>query len=146
MKRLDPTAGYAALKAVELSTESLAGSLLKELRQFAIYSPDTATLCGLDADPQSREPVGLSGGRLAEAYKDVLAGLPMPDQVKLRVSVLNLIDWANGLGTAGPDSVPVSKNIPQPTRIMRFRDRFMVEGRDYFPVMMPVKGLSTSYL
>lgn len=42
--RLDPTAGYVALKAVELEEESAASSLLKELRQFAIYSPDTATL------------------------------------------------------------------------------------------------------
>lgn len=128
--RLDPTAGYAALKAVELPEGSLAGSLLKELRQFAIYSPDTATLRGLDTDPQSREPVGLSGGRLAEAVRDVFWGLPVPDRAVLHQSVLHLIDWANNLGTAGPDSVPVSKNIPQPTRIMRFRDRFMVEGRN----------------
>lgn len=128
--RLDPYSGYAALKAVELPEESPAGRLLNELRQFAIYSPDTATLRGLDTDPQSREPVGLSGGRLAEAVRDIFKGFLSPDSHKIHTSILHLIDWANGLGAAGPDSVPVSKNIPQPTRILRFRDRFMVEGRN----------------
>lgn len=130
---LDPTAGYTALKAVELSEESSAGRLLKELRQFAIYSPDTATLRGLDSDPQSREPIGLSGGRLAEAVNAVFTNTKILRQEGLNLygSVLGLIDWANMLGATGPGSVPVSKNIPQPTRILRFRDRFMLEGRNY---------------
>jgi predicted ATPase len=126
--RLDPTAGYTALKAVEIPEESSPGRLLKELRQYAIYSPDTATLRGLDIDPQSREPVGLSGGRLAEAVRDIFVHSKKPELFK---SVLELIDWANGLGDTGPGSVPVSKNIPQPTRILRFRDRFMADGRNY---------------
>lgn len=126
--RLDPTAGYTALKAVEIPEESSPGRLLKELRQYAIYSPDTATLRGLDIDPQSREPVGLSGGRLAEAVRDIIVHSKKPELFK---SVLELIDWANGLGDTGPGSVPVSKNIPQPTRILRFRDRFMADGRNY---------------
>lgn len=129
---LDPTSGYTALKAVELPEESLAGRLLKELRQFAIFAPDTATLRGIDTDPQSREPVGLSGGRLAEAVKDIFGRLhPFPDQAsELYESVLELIDWADVVVSTSPDAVPVSKNIPQPTRILRFRDRFMAEGRN----------------
>lgn len=128
--RLDPYAGYAALKSVELLEESSAGKLLKELRQFAIYSPDTATLRGLDSDPQSREPVGLSGGRLAEAVQDIYMPLSHAERVEFFGSLLGLIDWANGLGAGRPNEVPVSKNIPQPTRILRFRDRFMAEGRN----------------
>jgi predicted ATPase len=128
--RLDPYSGYAALKAVELPEESLAGKLLKELRQFAIYSPDTATLRGLNTDPQSREPVGLSGGRLAEAVRDVLMQVPHAEKAEFRESALNLIDWANGLGATKTDEVPVSRNISQPIRILRFRDRFMADGRN----------------
>lgn len=132
--RLDPTAGYAALKAVELPEESLAGRLLKELRQFAIFAPDTATLRGLDKDPQSREPVGLGGGRLAEAVNGVFGRQShhhdYNDARKLYESMLELIDWADFLVATSPGSVPVSKNIPQPTRILRFRDRFMAEDRN----------------
>lgn len=130
--RLDPTAGYVALKAVELPEESPASELLRELRQYAIYSPDTATLRGLDVDPQSREPVGLNGGRLAEAVSDVFhQKMPAHDLREFSDEVLSLIDWASGLGATGPGSVPVSKNIPQPTRILRFRDRFMADGRNF---------------
>ncbi len=130
--RLDPTAGYTALKAVEISEDSSAGRLLKDLRQYAIYSPDTATLRGLDIDPQSREPVGLSGGRLAESVRDVfLKAIQQGKGRRFTEEVLELIDWADNLGASGPSSVPVSKNIPQPTRILRFRDRFMADGRNY---------------
>lgn len=130
--RLDPSSGYAALKAVELSDQSEAAKLLKALRQYAIYSPDTATLRGLDNDPQSREPIGLSGGRIAEAVRDVFMSRGDDgDYVDFVHSVLELIDWANGLGATGPNAVPVSKNIPQPTRILRFRDRFMAPGRNH---------------
>ena len=131
--RLDPTSGYTALKAVELPEESLAGRLLKELRQFAIFAPDTTTLRGLDTDSQSREPVGLRGGRLAEAVKDVFGRLHLfrDHAPELYESVLELIDWADVVVSTSPDSVPVSKNIPQPTRILRFRDRFMADGRNY---------------
>lgn len=130
--RLDPTAGYVALKAVELEADTPASRLLKELRQYAIYSPDTATLRGLDADPQSRDPVGLNGGRLAEAVNQVFTShaLSRVDIGDLTHSVLDLIGWASGLGASGPGTVPVSKNIPQPTLILRFRDRFMADSRN----------------
>jgi predicted ATPase len=130
MLHLEPTAGFTALKAVELPEESFASRLLKELRQFAIYAPDTATLRGLDADPQSREPVGLSGGRLAEAVNDVFHRFFLPTTRELYQSILELIDWTDYVTATAPGSVPVSKNIPQPTRILRFRDRFMAETRN----------------
>jgi predicted ATPase len=130
-RSLDPVAGYTALKAVELQQASPAGKLLRELRQYAIFSPDTATLRGLDTDPQSREPVGLSGGRLAEAVQDIFAtNTPHSDRSDLYDSILELIDWAGSMAVTGPSSVPVSKNIPQPKQILRFHDRFMVDGRN----------------
>jgi predicted ATPase len=132
--RLDPASGYAALKAVELAEETPASELLNDLRQFAIYSPDTATLRGLDLDPQSRKPVGLSGGRLAEATEDVLRfrrGRSPREWVDLRRAVLELIDWADSVSSSGPGAVPVSETIPQPTRILRFRDRYMAEKRNF---------------
>jgi hypothetical protein len=130
---LDPAAGYTALKAVELAEDSPASQLLADLRQFAIYSPDTATLRGLDTDPQSRTPVGLRGGRLAEAVDAVFRTPAILGQELYGIfrSVLQLIEWSDSLGSAGPGYVSVSKTIPQPTRILRFRDRFMAEGRNY---------------
>lgn len=78
---------------------------------------------------KAAEPVGLSGGRLAEAVNDVLGHILFHHgNIELYESVLELIDWADELAVTGPDAAPVSKNIPQPTRILRFRDRFMALG------------------
>ena len=125
--QLDPTSGYTALKAVELIVDSPAGLLLSELRQFAIYAPDTATLRGLDTDNQSRDPVGLAGGGLVEALDSLFGGLSDRDVYE---SVLELIDWASGIGSIYAESVPVSKSIPKQSRILHFRDRFMASGRN----------------
>lgn len=130
--RLDPTAGYTALKAVEFSPDTPASKLLADLRQYAIYSPDTATLRGLDIDRQSRDPIGLNGGRLAEAVSSFIRHT-FGDHASRAIfrSALELIGWSDGLSISGPGSVPVSKSVPQPTQILRFRDRFMADGRNY---------------
>jgi predicted ATPase len=131
---LDPTAGYTALKAVELREDSPASQLLADLRQFAIYSPDTATLRGLDTDTQARAPVGLSGGRLPEAVETLFRSprtMSRSDAQDILATALELIEWSNGLVSSGAGAVPVSESIPQPTIILRFRDRFMAEGRNF---------------
>ena len=125
--QLDPASGYTALKVVELAVDSPASLLLSELRQFAIYAPDTATLRGLDTDNQSRDPVGLAGGRLVEALDFLFGNLFDRD---IYESVLELIDWASGIGSTYAESVPVSKTIPKQSRILHFRDRFMASGRN----------------
>lgn len=140
--RLDPTAGYAALKSVELSEDSTAGKLLDSLRDYAIYSPDTGTLRGLTLDSQSREPIGLSGGGLADAVQHVFTrdlrnhhleddGDDEDHEEEVYQSVLELIGWARGLGASLASKVPISKNIPQPVRVLRFRDRYMADKRNY---------------
>jgi energy-coupling factor transporter ATP-binding protein EcfA2 len=129
--RLDPAAGYSALKAVELPVESLASKLLKELSQFAIFSPDTPTLRGLIPDSQGREPIGLHGGRLAEAVETVFKSEEIRYHAEdVYQAVIELIDWADRLAISGPNSVPVSKTIPQLQRVLRFRDRYMATGRN----------------
>lgn len=132
---LDPAAGYIALKAVELPKENHAGQLLNDLRQYAIYSPNTEILRGLISDPQSREPLGLSGGRLAEAIlRVVLTNIFEPffaDRKEVHRSLLELIDWAHELYVGPSNTVPLSKSIPQSGLILRFQDRFMQGDRDF---------------
>jgi predicted ATPase len=128
-EQLDPGAGYVALKSVELPKESGAKRLLSELRQYAIYSPDTATLRGLNTDTHSRAPVGLNGGHLAEAVRDIFGSAESrAARGDLFRSVLELIDWAQGLWTGGPGLVP--RNVHQPELVLRFKDRFMADERN----------------
>lgn len=128
---LDPAFGYTALKAVEMAPNSSASRLINELRQYAIYSPDTSTLRGLDTDPQTREPIGLGGGRLAEAVQSIMRQGPTPQLISALNSVRTMIDWMGGFVVSSPYEVPVSKNIPQPTKILRFRDKYMADKRNY---------------
>jgi predicted ATP-dependent endonuclease of OLD family len=77
-KNLKPTAGLAALKLVELEPENLAALLMQDLQEFAIYSPNTPTLRAISPDLQNREPLGLSGGRLAEAFAELKKNVLSP--------------------------------------------------------------------
>jgi len=70
---LDPEAGYAALKLAEIAPDNPASVFLKSLGAYCIYSADTPILHGWMQDPQEREPIGLGGGRLAEAVGELLA-------------------------------------------------------------------------
>ncbi|MBI2567005.1 MAG: AAA family ATPase [Candidatus Schekmanbacteria bacterium] len=128
---LDPEQGLAALKAVSLAPGSAGSSLLKELREFAIYAPNTASLRGLVSDSQSRAPVGLAGGRLAEAVEE-LRHLARGDERTEEVveDVLGLVDWVETFGAKAGASVPLSPTIPRQQRVLFFRDRFMAEGRN----------------
>lgn len=133
--RLDPTSGLTALKAVEFEEGNAANVLLDTLRDFAIFSPDTPTLRGLETDTQSRVPVGLSGGGLAEAVRDIFSNpskykLPREKFVEVYEDVIDLIGWVKGLGASSPELIPISRNIPQPKTVLRFTDRFMAEGRN----------------
>jgi energy-coupling factor transporter ATP-binding protein EcfA2 len=130
--QLDPVGGYTALKSVEIPPDSAASQLLKELRQFAIYSPDTATLRGLKNDPQSRDPIGLSGGQLAKAIAPVLLEHHpiFEDNSPLYETVLKLIDWADAWDLDIEGARPASKSVPKSAFALRFRDRYMAEGRN----------------
>lgn len=46
---------------------------LDSIKKFAIYAPSTPILRGSTSDSSSKEPLGLYGGRLGEALKEVIA-------------------------------------------------------------------------
>ncbi|WP_428261835.1 AAA family ATPase [Haliangium sp.] len=106
---LDQAQGLAALEAVKLTPTSVASQLLRGLRDFAIYAPNTSTLRGLVTDPQSRVPVGLSGGRLAEAVEDLRRLARTHEGFEDIINdVLELIDWVDVVGAKPGSSVPLS--------------------------------------
>jgi predicted ATPase len=87
---LDPQAGYAALKLAETDPENPASVFLKSLAAYSIYSADTPILHGWIKDTQEREPIGLGGGRLAEAVGELLEAGMIDATVQ---DFLACIDW-----------------------------------------------------
>jgi predicted ATPase len=86
----------------------------------------------LELDTQTREPVGLSGGNLAEAVSSLFVReLRDTDWEDTYREVIRLIGWTSGMGASSASRVPISRNIPQPKQVLRFRDRYMAEGRDF---------------
>jgi hypothetical protein len=127
----DPALGVSALKAVELERDDPASLLLHDLKEYAIYSANTPALRGVVPDPQSREPLGLSGGRLAGAVASLKKLGETDERIEEAVEeLLFCLDWVAGFDTSASASELLSPSVPQSKEILRFTDRFMVSSRN----------------
>jgi hypothetical protein len=124
---LDPAAGLAALKAVELDSDTPGAQLLRILQSYAIYSPNTPTLRGLVPDPQPRRPVGLAGGGLVNGFDYLQAWWPnaRPKDADLFHEMMELVDWVSRVDTIESD---LTRSTGRGLRVLRFVDRFMRDG------------------
>lgn len=122
--------GLAALKAVE--TASGAGlDLLNLLQGYVIFSPATSVLRGVSPETQPKKPVGLSGGDLPRAILDLLRQRKKNDRSRrICQDVLGLVDWAKSFGSGPSDALALSPAASASKRVIRFRDRFMRDGRN----------------
>ena len=128
-KNLNPKAGLAALQLVEIDRENPAAQLMQRLQDFAIYCPNTPTLRGILPDQQSRIPVGLSGGQLAEGFAALRKHLENQDQERLE-EVLDLIDWVGNIEATSHSATLLSPKVPRTKLILKFTDRFMNRSRN----------------
>lgn len=151
--KLNPEAGLIALKTVEMTECEHALALVSDLRDFAVYTPDTPTLRGIVPDGQQRQPVGLSGGKLANALSEVLKErtivnmrrrllLNRKETVireldasldylnKVHDDALHLIEWAKTYDTFSASGMPLSPSVVSTEKVIRFTDRFMKPGRN----------------
>ncbi|MEN8220733.1 MAG: AAA family ATPase [Pseudomonadota bacterium] len=118
--------GLAALKLVEADENSPAAVLINLLRNYAVYTPNTPVLRGIIPDQQTREPVGLSGGRLAEALKELQSLVSKNELIEDAFDeILALIDWINDFDTTSNVNAMLSPSIARPKNVIRFSDRFM---------------------
>jgi len=131
-KNLNPQAGLAALKMVELETDNTAAQLMRALQEFAIYCPNTPTLRGINPDQQSRLPVGLNGGQLAEAFELLRKHLESQGDEGDAIldQVLGLIDWVADVGTTSQAGSLLSPKVPRSKHLLKFTDRFMQKSRN----------------
>ena len=127
----NPEAGLAALVAVNRKPGDPALALLESLRNYAIYSPNTAVLRGIVQDFQLREPVGLSGGGLPNAIGALfLRNLGSKNKAHPLDEIMGMIDWARGIGFAPSAHMPLSPSAAASKWVVRFRDRYMAEKRN----------------
>lgn len=123
---LAATAGLAALKLVEMAEDDPASKLLRALQSYAIYCPNTPALRATVPDPQSRTPVGLSGGALAEGFEALKRtwGDDVYDEI------LELIDWVSDVSATETAGALLSPSVPRSKHVLKFTDRFMASNRN----------------
>ncbi|MDP2828857.1 MAG: AAA family ATPase [Sulfuricellaceae bacterium] len=128
-RNLTPTAGLAALRLVEVATDRPAADLMQRIQNFAIYSPNTPTLRAMVGDPQSRNPVGLAGGRLAEGFAEFRKSVLDHDD-DLLDSVFELVDWVADIQTTSSAGSLLSPSVARTKEVLKFTDRFMRKSRN----------------
>jgi energy-coupling factor transporter ATP-binding protein EcfA2 len=123
---LEESAGLAALKLVELNADDPASLLMKTLQGYSIYTPNTPALRATAQDPQTRPPVGLVGGGLAEGFE----ALKRTVDTELLDDALELIDWVSEVGATDAAGALISPSVPRAKQVLKFTDRFMVPSRN----------------
>ena len=107
--------------------------IAEDFSAYGIFQPNTITLRGTAPDTNQTTPIGLNGGRLAEAIKtlihseddDVYFGnLYMED-------ILDMIDWASDITVAAPKKSNINANVPTTRDIIEFTDRYMKETAQF---------------
>ncbi len=130
-EKLNPEQGLAALRSAERQPGDPGLELLSLLRRFVIYSPTTAVLRGTSLDTQLFPPVGLSGGQLPNAIRDVLLyRAKNPHARRVCGEALRLIDWAKSFGAAQAAHMPLSPSAAASPLVIQFKDKFMSPGRN----------------
>lgn len=129
---LNPENGLAALEMVKLKKSDPAFRLMRRLQEFVIYSPTTPVLRDGSKEGEPRQPLGLSGGRLPEAVQELIERR-QTDRLADRVGneVVGLIDWIDEFNSGPANSLPLSLAASSAPRVVRFKDRYMREGRNY---------------
>ena len=103
---------------------------IEPFRNYAIYQPFTAALRGIIPDPQQAIPIGLNGGRLAEALEEIIyehdGDFYLGDAYSIYADeVLEVIDWADSIRISSPSKERVNSAVPVSRRVLEFKDRFL---------------------
>ncbi len=112
-------------------TETLNGHRCRKMGQYiekyGIYQPDTPTLRGIVADTTQVSPIGLNGGRMADALKEILKSTD--GDMKLGTlyveDILDMIDWASGFDITAPKKANLNPGVPSTRQVIEFKDRFL---------------------
>ncbi len=109
---------------------------IEPFRNYAIYQPFTAALRGTAPDPQQTIPVGLSGGRLAEALDEIIHEedgdyLVGNDSDVYLDDILEVIDWADSISIGVPTKERVNAAVSVSRRVLEFRDKYLKESTKF---------------
>ena len=101
--------------------------IAKYFENYGIFQPNTLTLRGTLPDSVPLTPIGLNGGRLAEAIEDMICeedGDRMFGSMYMD-DILELIDWASDISVNVPSKTRVNSSVPMTRQVIEFTDNFL---------------------
>ncbi len=101
-----------------------------DLRNYVIYTPTTPVLRGIQPDIMPSDPLGLLGGRLAEAVEDILDLKNERFGKSDLDEVLDLLYWVDEFDITAPSRELLSPFVPSLRSLVRFRDCWMDPRRN----------------
>ena len=128
VEQYDNSVGMFMLEPNEALTK--ARSYVDSLRNYAIYQPSTPVLRGILSDYAQLNPLGLSGGRLAEAIEEIMYYQAFDQNYRddsLTEDIQELIDWADDVDVSYPNKRNINSAVPASRRVIVFHDVFMKE-------------------
>ena len=112
---------------------------LREISRYAIYTPQTAVMRGIVPDHRATEPLGLTGNRLPQAFRELLrqhrTSKDKGAEVRRREigEVLKMIwssGWASKVEVGPPDIDTVPEFLPASKETIYIIDKYMRTKRN----------------
>ena len=129
-QNLKNDAGLVALVKTHPYLAGAPSELLELLQNYLVFSPTAPVLRGIQPDTSQNDPIGVFGGRLAEAVREILdVNNGMFGSMELD-DVLDLLDWVETFSISDSSRQLVSPSVPTVRTLVRFKDRWMREGRN----------------
>ena len=121
-QKLDSSEGIVP---VVMSLNSFDKHPIRNLLEYAIFSPSTPILRGISPDARSKEPLGLYGGNLAVALRDVVKDCRARRPHQLN-ELLRFLMWLESVGTTTrvPSKLKPA-NLHTASRVIEYTDKFM---------------------
>jgi predicted ATPase len=129
-ERINNERGLGALKMVEWAPDEPQSRLLRLLGAYRIFTPATDVMRGLTPDPMPVDPMGLSGGRLPEAFEEMRESLSEEGREDLQEQIQTMLGWVSDVGAAAVHGLPLSRSVSTTQVVLKFVDRFMSPRRN----------------
>ncbi|MDE0006114.1 MAG: ATP-binding protein [Rhodospirillaceae bacterium] len=105
---------------------------LDAVAKYVIYAPQTAVMRGLVPDNRATEPLGLTGGRLPQALRELLAQMVGTNRKEI-TRVLKIIwtpGWAETVEVGPPNLDVVPDVLPTAREVIYIVDKYMKKNRN----------------
>lgn len=130
-KRANPDMGDVPMVLSTLSSDGETNAFFSRIRDYALYSPNTAALRGLVPDVSMRPPVGLMGGGLADGLKAILRQANKNENISSALEeITSLFSWVEEVDTSSQVGQILSSAVSRGKDTITFKDAYMKEDKN----------------